>query len=157
MSYLETYEQDDPSFIQDLKDSQRAVMVAARWLLDKGYSVTVKPLRIRPTVEQMSEYSDDGDLEINERIEVKGRKIDFTSKEDFPYPSIIVDVAHSWDNAKPKPAMYILFNKSMTHIALVRRGTSSKWSKVTKMDRFKNRERTFYECPIELVEFQKIL
>jgi len=35
----------------------------------------------------------------------------------------------------------------------VRAKTSKEWKKVKKYDRKKGRERTFYECPLFLVEF----
>ena len=156
MGSFESFDRDDSSFVQDLFDSQAVVLEAAKWLLNKGYKVTVNPTRVRPSVEKMAEYADNGDLEINERIEVKGRKIDFTSREDFPYTSIIVDVAHVWDRAKPKPAFYLLFNRARTHIAVVGRSTREAWVKVEKMDKGKNRMRTFYECPIERVKFSEV-
>ena len=153
MAGLADYEKNDPGFVQDLIDSQESVLLAAKWLLNRGFRVTVNPTKIRPSVDKMSEYSDGGDLEISERVEVKARSISFTCKEDFPFPTIIVDVAHAWDKASPKPALYLLFNKDKTHIAIVKRSTSSKWVKSEKADKLKGRSRSFYECPISLVEF----
>ena len=98
------YEANDASFVADLIESQRAVWYAAKLLNEMGYNVTIRPQNIRPSVEQMSEYADDGDLEIIQRIEVKRRKRPhFTGKDDFPFPTMIVDVAHTWDRANPKP------------------------------------------------------
>ena len=62
----------------------------------------------------MAEFADDGDLEIMQRIEVKRRKsLTFSSKEDFPYNSLIVDVCHTYDKAKIKPYAYIILNEKM--------------------------------------------
>ena len=109
------YEDSDPSFIADLRKSKESVAVAAKWLSEKGYPVIVRPTFERPSVEQMDEYADDGDIEIVQRIEVKRRQqLTFTSREDFPYETVIVDACHCYDRARPKPYAYIIFNREMT-------------------------------------------
>jgi hypothetical protein len=151
------YEIDDPNFIEDLEDSKEFVWMAARWLSELGYNVTIKPTFVRPSVENMGEYSDNGDLEIVQRVEVKHRPdIEFTSKESFPYPTIIVDVAHVWDRAKPKPFAYIIFNADASGCLVVKGSTNNRWEKVSKFDTKKNRQREFYECPLELCEYYSI-
>lgn len=152
---LSDYEKNDPSFIDDLRKSKEAVAVAAKWLSERGYPVIVRPTFERPSVEQMGEFSDDGDLEIIQRIEVKRRQsLTFTSKADFPYETIIVDACHCYDNARPKPFAYIIFNREMTAAFMVNvRGTFSEWVKVEKRDSAKGRDRVFYECPLKLVSF----
>lgn len=154
MNNLQKFEVDDASFVSDLKSSQRTVWRAAQHLNEKGHNVTIRPLKIRPCVEEMNSYSDMGDIEIIQRVEVKKRNdIDFKSVSDFPYPSIIVDVAHTWDNAFPKPIAYMIFNASETGYILVKKNTFNSWKKIEKFDRFKKRKRTFYECPLSLCEF----
>ena len=154
MSDYTTYEQNDPTFVADLLESNEHVWRVARWLSDLGYNVTVKPLSIRPDVSQMGQYSDNGDLEITQRIEVKRRPgIDFSSPDDFPYPTVIVDVAHAWDKARPKPYGYVILNASATACLVVKGDTAHLWQKLRKWDRAKQRERTFYECPVEICDF----
>jgi hypothetical protein len=150
------YDRDDPSFIKDLRDSKVAVQVATQWLNSKGYAVIVRPTFIRPSAEQMSDFSDDGDLEILQRIEVKRRQsLTFTSKEDFPYKTAIVDACHCYDNAKPKPYAYIIFNRDLSGAFIVDvKATRQQWVRVTKRDRFKNRDRDFYEVSTDLVSFE---
>ena len=151
------YEQDDPGFIQDLRDSKEAVAVAAKWLCNKGYPVVMRPVFERPTASDMREYADEGDLEIIQRIEVKRRQnLEFTSKQDFPYPTVIVDVCHAYDRAHPKPYAYIIFNKSMDRALIIEGRTHGAWAKTRKQDRFKNREREFYECPLELAHIVRL-
>lgn len=147
---LDDYDETDPSFIADLRKSKEAVAVATKWLSDQGYPVIVRPTFERPNVEQMSEYSDDGDIEILQRVEVKRRQsLTFTSKDDFPFETLIVDVCHCYDKAHPKPYAYIIFNREMTRAFIVNvRETRSLWKRVKKKDRFKGRMREFYECPI---------
>ena len=97
MSNFDIYDQKDPDFIKDLRESRDAVMVAAEWLNKKGFPVVIKPTFERPKSSDMAEFADDGDLEIMQRIEVKRRKsLTFTSKEDFPYDTLIIDANKSF-------------------------------------------------------------
>lgn len=160
MGNLDRYERDDPTFAADLKSSDAAVIRVALWLR-RCYSnhVHLPPLRVRPTVEEMAEYGDGGDLFISKdgvswkRIEVAVRALAFTSAKDFPYRSIIVDAAHRWDRADPKPYAYIRLNKAVTHAAIISAATAEHWKRTTRRDAGKQRDRTFLECPIEHVQF----
>lgn len=158
MTNLADIERNDPNFERDLADSDLAVMKIADFLRSKGYPVMVPPVRVRESIEEMSEYSDDGDLFLLQRIEVKRRGIAFNTKEEFErqYKTVIVDVCHAWDKAVPKPVAYYILNKAGTCALVVRRNTSEHWRKVTKMDRVKRRQRSFYECPVELCDFVRI-
>lgn len=155
MKDLNQYEIDDPTFVDDLKASDKHVDKVIKWLISRGNNIRKKDLKIRPDVNLMSEYSDDGDVEIIYpngkigRLEIKQRMLDFTSKADFPYNTIIVDVVHTWDNSVSKPEGYILTNKNITAAILVDGNTSDKWLTVRKWDNKKKRFRNFYECPME--------
>lgn len=147
----------DPTFVDDLRDSQIAVDVVARHLSGLGYPVHVNPVQVRPDPSVRAEYADKGDLVISQVIEVKHRKeLSFTGKADFPYPSIIVDVCHTFDRARPKPYAYVILNKPMTVAFVIRSATRARWFKTEKFDRHANRTRSFYECPIEHVEIMRI-
>jgi hypothetical protein len=148
-----SYEKDDPGFEDDLEESKKFVEKAARWLGDKGYPVIIEPTFLRTNISDMREFSDNGDLRIVQRVEVKRRNLKFTCADDFPYPSIIVDVAHTWDRARPKPYAYLIYNEGATALCVVYGKSFPVWQKVTKPDRFKKRDRTFYECPIGECEF----
>jgi hypothetical protein len=116
--------------------------------------VTIRSLQVRPSVDEMAKYADVGDLEIVQRVEVKRRlDIDFDDRESFPFPTVIVDVAHTWDKARPKPFAYLIFNASMTCCCIVMGTTSLHWQRVEKSDRAKKRTRTFYECPVQYCHF----
>lgn len=152
------YNKEDPTFIEDLRESKKAVGVVADWLSSLGYPVVVRPTFERPDPADMGDYGDDGDLEILQRVEVKRRlSLTFTSKEDFPYSTLIVDACHCYDKALPKPCAYVILNRDMTTAFIVESHTQPQWIKKTKFDRFKKRERAFYECPIELVRVEKMV
>jgi hypothetical protein len=146
------YAQHDASFVQDLQTSDRYVRIAAHWLQSLGFDVRVKPLRIRPDEAHMAEFADQGDLEIihRRRVEVKRRiDIEFTGPDDYPYPTVFVDVAHTWDRAVNKPYAYLIFNKDASVCIIVKGETAQHWIKRQHFDAAKQRERTFYECPVE--------
>ncbi len=152
------YDASDPTFVDDLMKSKGAVERAARWLSDQGIPVVIRPTFIRPDASRMGEFSDDGDLEIIQRVEVKRRvTTHFTGRRDFPYASVIVDVCHAYDNARQKPYAYLIFNADMTCLIVIDcKATRDKWFKVSKADRLKGRERSFYECPVDCVKFVAI-
>ncbi len=142
----------DPTFEADLKGSKKYVRIAAEWFAAKGFPVIVEPTFVRPDSSERSEYADHGDLRIIQRVEVKHReKLTFTCAGDFPYPTIIVDVAHAWDNAHPKPYVYMILNRDATHMALVYGRHFKQWTK--EMIHSRNRDREHYLCPVRFVTF----
>ncbi len=147
-------ERDDPTFAADLRESQHTVWRVAQWLSDKGFDVAVRAVRVRPSVEDLADYGDDGDIEVIERVEVKRRDLDFTCAADYPFPTVIVDPARAYDRARIKPKCHVLVNRAGTVAALVHRSSFAHWKKVTRFDRTKNRERENYECPLEFVTFE---
>lgn len=124
-----TLDDIDPTFIQDLRDSRVAVEVVTRWLVQRGYAVVVRPTFERPNPSQRFDYSDSGDLEIVQTVEVKRRGFTFTCKEDFPYPSTFVDTCHHYDKAHPKPYAYVHLNREMTAALIIEGRTRSHWSR----------------------------
>jgi hypothetical protein len=145
----------DPSFLEDLRESRTAVMKAANWLSGMGIPVIVRPTFERPDPDQRAEYADDGDLEIIQRVEVKRRRLDFQDAASFPYSSIIVDVCHTFDNAKQKPYKYILFNQAMDAACIVDvAATRWQWTREERID--KGRRRSFYLCAVDACKFARI-
>lgn len=153
---ISQYDVIDPTFVEDLKKSRIAVDVVAKWLSEKGYPVIVRPTFIRPDPSQMHQYSDNGDLEIIQRVEVKRRSFDFTCKQDFLYNTVIVDSVHAYDRANPKPYAYVILNNDMTYAFVVECKTYPRWERITHMEKARNRERTVYLCPLDCVRVEKI-
>jgi hypothetical protein len=150
-------DQRDPTFVDDLMKSPEAVAVAARWLAEEwGLKVEVPEIKCRPDVSQFSEYSDDGDLFIHQKIEVKRRSLKFSSLETYPYPTAIVDNCHAWDRARPKPYAYFLFNHDLTGFLLCKTSTRPHWKKHTGYQEKRGRVRSVYLCPVELCEYRSI-
>lgn len=155
MGDLASYERDDPTFTADLRESHETAWLVARWLQGRGHDIVVYGHHERPSVEQMSQFNDGGaDIAIVQKIDVKRRPtMQFTCREDFPYPTLLVVHIHTYDRAKSKPWAYVNVNASGTHAAIVMGDTAKHWAKVTKFDKAKRRERHYYECPVEWVRF----
>jgi hypothetical protein len=85
-----------------------------------GYRVTVLPSTRAEKHKDWADHSDDGDLEIAMRIEVKHLSMEFTCDLDWPFRKFIVCSKHSYDSAPHKPLSYYYVNKSMTHAAVVK-------------------------------------
>lgn len=141
----------DRAFLADLAASAGSVEVVARWLSEQGYPVLLRPTFVRPERAQWAEYADDGDLEIMQRIEVKQRKsLTFTSKEDFPYPTVIVDDAADYERKRPRPYMYVITNTTLDRALVVYCRMEKQWKKEKHYDRNLGRDCLFLECPLEL-------
>jgi len=152
----------DPGFPEDLENSQPAVACMAVWLIDAcGYPTTIHPQRLRPHVEQRHEYADKGDLTFIKngephRGEVKERPtIDFHSIEDFPWPTVIVDKRHRWDQADPKPYAYFIVNASLTGCFIILGSTFPHWIRNELF--YNGRWNNVYECPLTHVTYTSIL
>lgn len=141
----------DPDFIKDLQKSDEVAWIIARNLRLNGFSVTLPPINVRPTVGQIKDYGDDGDLLIaNSVVEVKQRPdLHFSGLRDFPYRDIIVDVVHHWESMKAKPSYYVIVNADLTGAIVVNGNTRDKWMVSRKWDGKRNRERTFFLVGVE--------
>lgn len=147
----------DPTFVDDLRRSQRWPVVIAHWFQKRGFDVIIRGQRIRPSADERFAFADGGDLHVLQRIEVKHRPdIDFDSVESFPYDEIIVDVAHSWDKARPKPFAYFIVNASGTGAFIVYGRFEREWRRGRCFDNHAGREREFLYCPMRLVKYVKL-
>lgn len=158
MSGFAHYRIHDPHFVKDLLESDKHVRRVAerlRAVLPENVPVNVQELRIRPTESQMAEFSDDGDLRVGgQRVECKRRNLRFSGPEDFPYPTAIVDVTHTFDAARSTetPVVgYIIDSQDESGCVCVLASTYDRWRVRTRRDRFKQRDRRFYEVDKELL------
>ena len=142
------------SFLRHLKDSEKSVDFVRQYLLEKGYAVLQNPSTKAESHADWKQHADNGDLYIQQRIEVKHLSIDFT-KTDWPYKDFIVCAKHSFDNAKPKPFAYFVLSKSKRFAAiLIVSETQSKWFVSRRRDRrYEGVEQEFYVAPIECAKF----
>lgn len=115
----------------------------------RGHCVRLMTNALTPNREQRFEYTDEGDIEIRLRVEVKHwPKIDFHSLADVPYPNVIVDSADSLErNQALGLYAYTIVNASMSAYLLIPVWTRKAWFKERRHDRREQRDRDFYFCP----------
>ena len=106
-------ESDHAKFIKHLEESEEAVWSVAQWLQGKGYLVSVAPMSKSKNGKEMKDHVDNGDLFINQRVEVKHLSKDFKNAEDWPFKDrFIVCAKNAFDSANPKPYSYIILSKN---------------------------------------------
>jgi len=154
----EVAERDHTRFIEHLDASNPTVFQCAKFFYDKGIQVAISPMSKSKGYDDRLEHTDDGDLFIQQRIEVKGLSADFTNGADWPFGAeFIVCAAHSYDRAKPKPYAYMILNRNRTHVAIVYGKSRPHWtSKRIKDGRYEDMTQKFYLCPLEHVDFRQL-
>lgn len=146
-------------FINHLRSSEPDRWLVARYLVAKGCTVTIGPMRETPHSSRWKEFADNGDLYADGfRIEVKGLSSQFTGLDEFPYPQgAIVCAAHSYDDANPKPYCYFLLSKDRKTAAIAYGEDHPRWWKCAASDRrYENYEQIFYWCKPSLFEFERM-
>ena len=146
----------DPTFIQDLLESDKHVRRVAQRLRDSlgvdGPPVEVLELQIRSPV---FEFRDDGDLRVGgKRVECKRRNLRFSGPDDFPFPTCIVDVTHTYDAARATETPivgYVIDSQNEMGCVCVLSSTFDRWRVRTRYDRAKQRHRRFYEVDTSLL------
>ena len=157
MKDQETAERDHARFLEHLDASNPAVFQCAKFFYDKGIQVAITPMTKSKDYNDRLNHTDDGDLYIQQRIEVKGLSRDFTDGSDWPFDDFIVCAAHSYDRAKPKPYAYMILNRKRTHVAIVYGKSRPHWTtKFIKDSRYEDLTQEFYLIPIEHVDFRAL-
>ncbi len=170
----------DPTFKEDLYISRIAVYTAVHWLNNRGHTVAVPPNQTRPKAKDRLDYSDFGDLQVAsgknglrtladfhalETVEVKQRftnpkypdkSMDFQSREEFPWPTVLVGIKKHYNKLDPEPLFTIVFNESLTGALIIHRTTRKNWTVWEKHVDKNGRKQTCYECPKHLTNFYKV-
>lgn len=148
-------------FLKKRTESDKAVCAVAYMLRMKGCTVQL------PAVPPLDgDEVDDGDMTIIMPsgdvygAEVKGMKIEFPSKKDFPHPKIIVDACYHWDELDPKPDFYFICNQSLSLALIISTSTFSQWEKFlgghTDTENFGDGKRWYYRAPKNLWKEQTL-
>jgi hypothetical protein len=124
-------------------------------LRGRGHSVTIPPNSKAESHSEWKKHTDNGDLYINQRIEVKRLGVNFSNRLDWPFRErFIVCAKHSYDLSVPKPYAYVILNKNCTNAAIVLASDSDKWFVESRKDsRYESVEQEFYFCPMDYVRF----
>lgn len=149
---------DSVDFLRDLAASRLRVNQFAVVQKLLGFSIWMPPETTRPTEAERFNYSDDGDLMIAMRVEHKSRTFNFTSREDFPYPTLIVDEKYKEDKktAEKGPlGVCIVESGDAGCVAVVYGWTRSRWRVEKIWDKKQKRECEFYTVDLKIVRFCK--
>lgn len=106
-------------FKRDLLASEGDVQFVATLLRNRDLIVEISPLKLTPDYAHAQAFRDHGDLFADShRIEVKGTHHDFTTR--WPFRKFFIDEVYKWDQADPKPVLYVRVNPRRTHLAIVK-------------------------------------
>ena len=152
------YDKIDPGFPEDLEKSKIAVQKTAEFFSGRGFPVIIEPTFMRPDPSQRAGYSDSGDLRLLVTCESKHRpELTFHSKETFVYDTVIVDVCHAFDNKRPKPFYYVIWNADYTSFILIDvHKTKEHWVKTSRTPGRQGRQRSYYEVDKKYCIFRNI-
>jgi hypothetical protein len=161
---MDSRTEDNRRFVKHLNASQQAVWEIAQWLSSLGKVVTIPPTYITPSYEERMNFVDEGDIYMSDirggeqkRVEVKHLGTQFTGADDWKFgDNFMVCARHSFDNADPKPYLYIYLSKDKTHIATLKGDTHKEWFVKTFTDkRYENMTQEFYICKTSLLKFMR--
>jgi hypothetical protein len=145
----------DPTFVQDLINSDKYVDMAIDWYLreDMGYQITKPITRIRKEAEQWRSFSDTGDFFIKGKgwVDAKHRLIDFPP---YPFPTVFIVSKNEFDN---NPCwQYFLINKKCTHALIINASTFENWITVTQWIEKRGRYRKLYVAPPKMFKLVEL-
>jgi len=146
----------DKQFLEQLEESHIYVRQVANWLMSKGYDVKINPASVRENYEDRWEHTDDGDLEVRLRIEVKHRKLDFNGPDDYPYDTVLLDECYKVDGREASLYGYVILNKDASVAAVASKSTMNHWVRERKYVRDDGEERDSWACPVELCTFHQL-
>jgi NMD protein affecting ribosome stability and mRNA decay len=114
--------ENNEDFERRWRESHSTVEMVALMLLRNNLMVQILPQELRPTYEQRMEYSDKGDLVINDGgmlhvCEVKGIGYDFKDGK-HPFKQAFICNRWSFDQADPKPSYYFIVEKNRSTCAV---------------------------------------
>ena len=152
-------------FRKRFMETREAVFKVAQYLnLEKNLTVMIPSMELAPSIHKSTDFADRGDIISYKTtdgvidftpypIEVKCRSFDFTSKEDYPYPDMMVAQKINCDRANPT-AVFIV-NKSMTYAFVVKKNTKHLWNVRPTKDKERGDIQDTYTCDFDLGEFIK--
>lgn len=154
----EVAEANHAKFLAHLDQSNAGVYRVAMWLHSLGVPVSIP---VAPRVAARSDWkdgADNGDLYIQQRIEVKQLSVQFTSQADWPFrDKFIVCAKHAFDRATPKPYAYVILSKDGNYAATVKTSSSARWRVEKRTDsRYEGVAQDLYFADLADVSFSRI-
>lgn len=128
-------------------------MRVAQLLRHWGYPVDHPDLVFRPEHERsrevLSEFArTQKDLEVGGIVlEVKSRTLSFTSRDTYPYPTVLLDTVRGWAEKEKKPDLYVIVSQPTGCIMAVDARRMTSFPVETRTDRSRNHTDQWYACP----------
>ena len=152
-------DEDWQRYRKHIAASTSIVERVAKHLTSKGYTVQIPPTHIAQHQHQRINMVDEGDLFVLQRMEVKGKSIHFTCREDYPYDSVIICNKFSFDKHKGMPpAYYFIVAADGVSVAVidVKRTKPLWWAEKRRDRRYEDVEETFYFVHKKDVSFERL-
>jgi hypothetical protein len=145
---------DESGFARELARGRKTQIRVAMRLLPLGLWLRVGGLLERNGIaSQDEECQNEGDVEIegNHLLEVKGRDLEFTSRDDYPYPTVIVCAQRRWINRGRKPCAIIIVSEITDEVLVIPGNSSAEWTESKKHDRIRDIDFMALEAPLSCV------
>ncbi len=138
-------------FKRELTTGYKWQLYVAEFLRDNNFSVDIPALEIREDVKDIPNFSNLPDILWGDKIfEVKSRNLKFSSPQDYPYETVIVDTVSSWRAKQIKPAGYICISTKTKQMICLSSHTKIFWTKSCRYDRTRDLHDWFYAAPKNL-------
>jgi len=142
--------ENDRLFFDEAKGGQRWQEYVARFLGRCGLDATSAPLMLRKDIDDAWKFRDTHDIWCEGLpIEVKSRKVRFTTPDDFPYPTIFVDTVKKWEGREWKPFAYICISTMTGRMICLPGYQSDGWNQERRRDATRDYDDWFYSAPRE--------
>jgi len=150
MSEILSWFEDTEKFRAELEIGHHWELRVAYYLLCQGFVVQVPRLRFRKNLEELPEYRDQKDIWIGKdrfHLEVKSRNLEFTSVDDFPYDTALVDTVKGWEAKWPRPFAVVMVSQKTGERIIAPTTLQDHWQKKIRYDNYRGFEDEFYEAP----------
>lgn len=160
---------NDALFEDELRRGHSWAQRLAEALTAQGLTVDLTPLVLRERIEDRQDFANEGDLVVRTArgrllIESKSRDLAFTSVEDYPYSTALVDTVSGWDQKQDKPWAVVLTSQITEARLVIPVSSKPEWRQVERFDNVRQIRDKFYEverCRLrpfeELVDRLKML
>lgn len=141
------WSENDELFKKELEQGYKWQLRVAEYMRKCGLSAEIPELTFRENIKEASKYSDLEDIICNGKvIEVKSRKLRFTSPKDFPFDTMLVDTVSGWESKERKPDAYVCVSTITGAMIALSAATHPRWKKVKRYDATRQITDWFYEC-----------
>jgi len=153
---VEAWMNNDELFIKELKKGKYWESVIVDRFNDEGLPANGTELTLdkslmwsdQPDVVVESERGESGEL----WLEVKSRDIQFSSIEEFPHSTIMLETVSSYDAKHRKPDAVVVISQHTGYAFVIRTSTYGKWRIKLAEDHVRGIEDRFYVIDKKLAE-----